>query len=167
MDDPRWLDDREQHAWRSLQQMNRVLAGELERRLTRRTGLSSADYQVLAPLSETADGRMRAGELAVRAGWEKSRLSHQMRRMEQRGLIARENCASDARGAWVRLTAAGRAAIEAAAPHHVDDVRALLFDLLTPEEVEQLTTVADRVLDHLAGTPACLAAAAEVDSLSR
>ncbi len=150
MADPRWLDDREQHAWRSFQEMHRRLSAAMERRLLLASGLSRADYQVLVPLSESADGRLRARDLARDAGWEKSRLSHQMRRMEQRGLVEREDCPTDARGAYVRLTPAGRSAIEAAAPGHVEDVRRLLFDHLSPAEVDTLAAVADRVLARLA-----------------
>lgn len=147
---PRWLDEREQHAWRSIQAMHHRLAIAVERQLILDSGLSAADYQVLVPLSESADGRLRARDLARDAGWEKSRLSHQMRRMEQRGLVEREDCATDARGAYVRLTPAGRAAIEAAAPSHVETVRRLFLDLLEPTEVEVLAAVADRVLARLA-----------------
>jgi DNA-binding MarR family transcriptional regulator len=149
MADARWLDEREQHAWRSFTEMHRRLSGAIERRLTLDSGLSAADYQVLVPLSESADGRLRARDLARGAGWEKSRLSHQMRRMEQRGLVERVDCPTDARGAYVRLTPAGRQAIEAAAPGHVEAVRGLLFDLLSPAEVDTLAAVADRVLAGL------------------
>lgn len=150
MADPRWLDDREQHAWRSVNEMHRRLSVAVERRLLLDSGLSRADYQVLVPLSESPDGRLRARDLARGAGWEKSRLSHQMRRMEQRGLVERQDCATDARGAYVRLTPTGRQAIEAAAPGHVEYVRRMLFDLLSPAEVDTLAAVADRVLARLA-----------------
>ena len=147
--DPRWLDEREQHAWRATAEMHRRLSAAVERRLVLDSGLSAADYQVLVPLSESPEGRLRARDLARGAGWEKSRLSHQMRRMEQRGLVEREECPTDARGAYVRLTPAGRAAIEAAAPSHVETVRRLLFDVLEPGEVDLLAAVADRVLARL------------------
>lgn len=150
MADPRWLDEREQHAWRAVKEMHQQLSGALERRMLLGSGLSAADYQVLVPLSESPGGRLRARDLARDAGWEKSRLSHQMRRMEQRGLVEREDCETDARGAYVRLTPAGRQAIESAAPGHVEDVRRLLFDQLSPAELDTLAAVADRVLARLA-----------------
>lgn len=150
MADPRWLDEREQHAWRAMQEMHRTLGAAVERQLVRDAGLSGADYQVLVPLSEAPEGRLRARDLARGAGWEKSRLSHQMRRMEQRGLVEREDCLTDARGAYVRLTAAGRRAIETAAPEHVETVRRLFFDVLSAGEVDVLASVADRVLSRLA-----------------
>lgn len=146
----RWLDEREQRAWRAFTDMHRLLSGALERRMLLGSGLSAADYQVLVPLSECPEGRLRARDLARGAGWEKSRLSHQMRRMEQRGLVEREDCETDARGAYVRLTPEGRRAIESAAPGHVEDVRRLLFDELSPAEVDMLAAVADRVLGRLA-----------------
>ena len=150
MAEPRWLDEREQRAWRSVREMHRRLGIALERRLLLDSGLSAADYQVLVPLSESAEGRLRARDLARGAGWEKSRLSHQMRRMEQRGLVAREDCPTDARGAYVRLTPQGRRAIEAAAPGHVDSVRRLLFDVLSPAEVDTLAALSERVLARIA-----------------
>jgi DNA-binding MarR family transcriptional regulator len=150
MADPRWLDEREQHAWRATTEMHRKLSAAVERQLVLDSGLSAADYAVLVPLSESPGGVLRARDLARGAGWEKSRLSHQMRRMEQRGLVEREGCPTDARGAYVRLTPAGRRALEAAAPSHVETVRRLLFDQLTPAEVETLAAVADRILANLA-----------------
>ena len=147
---PRWLDEREQHAWRSIREMHHRLSIAVERRLVQESGLSAADYQVLVPLSESVDGRLRARDLARDAGWEKSRLSHQMRRMEQRGLVEREDCATDARGSYVRLTPAGRAAIEAAAPGHVEAVRRLFLDVLEPAELDVLAAMAARVLARLA-----------------
>ncbi len=147
---PRWLDEREQHAWRSIREMHHRLSIAVERRLVQESGLSAADYQGLVPLSESADGRLRARDLARDAGWEKSRLSHQMRRMEQRGLVEREDCPTDARGAYVRLTPAGLAAIEAAAPGHVEAVRRLFLDVLEPAELDVLAAMADRVLARLA-----------------
>lgn len=157
MAETQWLDAREQRTWRAMQEMRRRLDVALERQLVRDAGLSAADYQVLVPLSESPDGRLRARDLARGAGWEKSRLSHQMRRMEQRGLVEREDCPTDARGAYVRLTDRGRRAIEAAAPDHVRAVRRLLFDVLTPDEVDMLAAVAERVLARLdaevAGSP--------------
>jgi DNA-binding MarR family transcriptional regulator len=146
---PRWLDEREAHLWRSWLRLNQELPSVLEEQISRESGLSGADYAVLVPLSEAPDGMLRARELGRQILWERSRLSHHVRRMENRGLVVREECTEDARGAMVRMTASGRAAIEGAAPGHVAATRRHFFDHLSREEVELLTTVFDRVLDNL------------------
>src|SRR4051794_37269249 len=119
--EPVWLDANEARAWRGYLLMTRLLFTELGRGLNRDSGLSHPDYEVLVNLSETPDHRLRMHELAGRLLWEKSRLSHQLTRMQQRGLVRREGCTTDARGLFVVLTDAGLAAIEAAAPGHVAD----------------------------------------------
>jgi DNA-binding MarR family transcriptional regulator len=145
-----WLTADEQRAWRGFLLMGAKLQARLNRELQRRSGLSDADYEVLVNLSEAPGGRLRAFELCGAMHWEKSRLSHHLSRMEARGLVVREGCRTDARGAFVSLTGQGRAAIEAAAPEHVAQVRRLFFDALTPEQVEALTTISEAVLDRLA-----------------
>lgn len=150
MDQPRWLDEREARVWQAYLAVNRELHSALERQLVRDSGLSNADYALLVPLSEAADGVVRSRELGALVGWERSRLSHQIGRMEKRGLVVREECAEDARGSMVRLTPAGRAAIESAAPAHVQTVRRYVFDALSAEEVEVLDRVFHRVLDRVA-----------------
>ncbi|WP_245949739.1 MarR family winged helix-turn-helix transcriptional regulator [Saccharothrix carnea] len=149
-DAPRWLDEREARVWQAYLAVNRELNGALERQLVRDSGLSNADYALLVPLSEAVDGVVRSRELGALVGWERSRLSHQIGRMEKRGLVTREECVEDARGSMVRLTAAGRAAIEAAAPAHVETVRRYVFDGLSVEEAEVLDRVFHRVLDRIA-----------------
>jgi DNA-binding MarR family transcriptional regulator len=149
MGEPRWLDEREARVWRAWIAVQQRLPAELERHLLRDGGLSDAEYTLLVPLSEAPEGVLRARELGRSVGWERSRLSHQVARMEKRGLVVREDCAEDARGSMVRLTEAGRAAIVAAAPGHVDAVRRHVFDVLTPAEVEVLGAVYQRVLDGL------------------
>jgi DNA-binding MarR family transcriptional regulator len=146
---PRWLDEREARAWRGYTRMRIELDAALNRHLARRSGLSHADYAVLVELSEAPAGRLRAFQLGRALRWEKSRLSHHLKRMETRGLVCREDCAEDARGSEVVLTAAGRAAIEEAAPAHVDDVRRLMIDHLSPEQLEALSTTAEAVLAAL------------------
>ena len=148
-----WLDETEARAWRGYLRMHTMLDAEIARELTRDSGLSMADYEVLVHLSEFSGHRLRMNELCARMLWSKSRLSHQVARMEQRGLVVRENCPSDARGAFVRLTAAGLDAIEVAAPAHVENVRRHLIDLLSREQVETLADVAAVVVDHLTGCP--------------
>jgi DNA-binding MarR family transcriptional regulator len=146
---PRWLDEREAHLWRSWLRLNQELPNVLEEQISRVGGLSGADYAVLVPLSEAPDGMLRARELGRQILWDRSRLSHHVRRMEKRGLVVREECTEDARGAMVRMTDIGRAAIERAAPGHVAATRRHFFDLLSNEEVNLLTNVFDRVLANL------------------
>ncbi|WP_367128356.1 MarR family winged helix-turn-helix transcriptional regulator [Saccharothrix sp. HUAS TT1] len=150
MGEPRWLDEREARVWQAYLAVDRELHSALERQLVRDSGLSNADYALLAPLSEAEGGVVRSRELGALVGWERSRLSHQVGRMEKRGLVAREECPEDARGSMVRLTPAGRAAIEAAAPAHVATVRRYVFDDLSPEEAAVLDRVFHRVLDRIA-----------------
>src|SRR3954447_18875923 len=145
----RWLDQREAHLWRTWLRVNQELPGRLAELLNQENGLSAADYAVLVPLSETREGMLRARDLGREIFWDRSRLSHQVRRMENRGLVAREECEADARGAMIRLTAAGRAAIRAAAPGHVAATREYFFDLVSDKEIDVLTKVFERVLGHL------------------
>jgi DNA-binding MarR family transcriptional regulator len=149
--EPQWLNVQEQAAWRSLLFMHDHLLARLYQRLRLATELSGADYSVLVGLSEAPEASLRAGELGTLLQWEKSRLSKQVARMEDRGLVQRRACPSDGRGWIFTLTAAGRAAIERAAPLHVRDVRELFVEVLTPEQLEQLVAIADAVLDNLKG----------------
>lgn len=146
--DPRWLDDREQAAWRGLLTMHRRLLHHLAQDL-KHDGLSESDFAVLVGVSEAPGQRIRAHELCAVLQWEKSRLSKQITRMEARLLVAREHCEHDARGSFVALTDEGREAIERAAPRHVDAVRALFFDALTAEQVDQLAAIATSVTNRL------------------
>ena len=149
-----WLTDDEQRLWRAYLDAQRCLAASVEAQLGT-AGLSGADFALLVPLSEEPAGALRPRELGVRTGWDRSRLSHQLRRMEQRGLVRRTTCETDARGTVVELTDVGRRAVEAVAPEHVATVRASFVDLLTPVEVETLTAVFERVRD--AAPPAACA----------
>lgn len=149
MAEPPWLDAREQRAWRAFLDVRRELLAELTRQLTRDAGLSGADYELLVPLSETPEGRMRPRDLGRRVDWDRSRLSHQIRRMQERGLVVREECCTDGRGAFVLLTDRGWEAIKSAAPDHVRSVRRFFFDVLAPGEIETLVSIYDRVLDRV------------------
>src|SRR5256885_10478308 len=102
MPKPRWLDERQQRVWQGYRHLNQDLIAVLEQQLTRESGLSGADYRVLVPLSEAPDGLLRARDLGSEIGWDRSRLSHHLSRMEARGLVIREECAEDARGLMVR-----------------------------------------------------------------
>jgi DNA-binding MarR family transcriptional regulator len=146
---PRWLDDRQAHVWQGYLHVNQRLYATLEDQLTRDAGLSGSDYKVLVPLSETPGGVLRARELCTDIGWDRSRLSHHISRMERRGLVTREECTDDARGLMIRLTDAGRKAIQDAAPNHAENVQRYFFDLVSDEELETLAAVFDRVLENL------------------
>jgi DNA-binding MarR family transcriptional regulator len=147
--DPNWLNPRELRAWRAFVDARHQVGVHLERAL-QQSGLSGADYEVLALLSDHDGDRMPAHELRNALGWEKSRLSHQLRRMQKDGLISREPNPADARSTVVCLLPAGRDAIEKAAPGHVADVRRNFIDLLTPAELDMLATLNERILQHLA-----------------
>ncbi len=146
MTDVRWLDEREERAWRALQFMQMRLEAELARQLANGSGLSYSDYLVLVALTDRTEARLRLFELGEVLGWEKSRLSHHVGRMADRGLVKKEKCDSDRRGAFVVLTKQGRKAIEAAAPGHVNIVRRLFIDKLTPAELDVISLAAERVL---------------------
>ena len=149
----RWLDPREDRAWRSFMHAHHQLVLRLRRHLLQDSGLSEADYEILAVLSEHPTERMPAQELCALLQWEKSRLSHQVRGMEKRGLIVREPNPADARSVVVCLLPAGRRAIEDAAPQHVHNVRRHFIDLFTPAELDTLAALNERVLRHLAEEP--------------
>lgn len=148
-DDIVWLTEWEQAVWRRLIALQRRLPAALSRQVQRDSGLSGADYEILVNLSESPRGRMRAFEISKATQWEKSRLSHHLTRMEQRGLVERKTCAQDSRYADVVLTPAGRAAIEQAAPLHVAYVRRWFVDALTPGQLDALAEICDAVLARL------------------
>ena len=151
--DAPWLDDREQAAWRGFLKMQAQLLARMNRSLAAESGISDGDYAVLVSLSEAPDSRVRAFEMARDMQWEKSRLSHQLTRMERRGLVQRAECPSDARGAFIVLTELGRSCIEAAAPRHVADVRRWFIDVLSPEQIDAMTGIVDTVLAALGDPP--------------
>ncbi len=147
--EPKWLGPREERAWRAFMHAHHQLVAHLNRGLLE-SGLSGADYEVLAVLTNEAEDRMSARDLGKTLDWEKSRLSHQLRRMEKDGLVSRDPNPEDARSTMVRLLPAGRAAIEKAAPEHVEDVRRNFIDLLSPAELDIVASLNERILQHLA-----------------
>jgi DNA-binding MarR family transcriptional regulator len=153
MDEPRWLDEAEDRAWRGYMRMRTLVNARIVRDLGREAGLSEPDYDVLSTLSEIEGRRWRVQELADHMAWSKSRLSHHITRMEQRGLVTRQECTADGRGAFVALTDAGLRAIEAAAPGHVASVRRHFIDRLTGEQLDALAGIAETVLGHLDDPP--------------
>jgi len=145
----RWLDAREAAAWRALQLMHMRLNAQLARELAETSELSYQDYVVLVVLTDRPGGIVRQFELAEMLGWERSRLSHHLSRMEERGLVRKERCAADRRGAFVAVTEAGREEIRAAAPDHVASVRRHFVDRLSPAQLEAVRDVAESILAGL------------------
>ena len=145
-----WLDDRQQRLWRGWIALSSQLPAALHRQLQAESGLSLQDFEVLVRLTEAVDARARVTDLANAAGWERSRLSHHIKRMENRGLVQRQECCDDGRGAYVVLTPVGREAIDRAAPGHARTVRDLVFASLSDAELEAVTGFTERVLSRLA-----------------
>ena len=144
--DSPWLSAQQEQVWRAWLRLNATLSATLQRELQEDAGLSMPDFEVLVHLTDNPDGRVRVTDLAGLLHWERSRVSHHVKRMEGRGLVQRTECVEDGRGAFVEITSAGRAAIEQAAPGHVRAVRRLMFDALTDDEVDCLAHAIDKVL---------------------
>lgn len=151
MTSPHWLTAPQERAWRRYRRMRTLLDLQIARDLKNDSGLSETDYDVLSTLSEKPEGRWRARDLAAQLLWSTSRLAHHVGRMEHRGLVARQPCADDARGALISLTEQGRATLERAAPPHAASVRRHMIDLLTADEVAALDTITGKVITHLIG----------------
>jgi DNA-binding MarR family transcriptional regulator len=145
---PRWLTEEEQRAWRAYIRLAQLLMRQLDRDL-HPFGLSTHDYEILVELSEAPRSRMRMTELAERTAQSRSRLSHQINRMETRGLVTREDCEGDKRGTFAVLTAHGLATIGKVAPSHVASVREHFIDQLKPAELTALTEAYGPVLEKL------------------
>jgi DNA-binding MarR family transcriptional regulator len=146
---PRWLDDSEWHAWRNYIAGVALLAGRLNRELSEKHGLALADYEILVRLSEQPDHRMRMSLLADEVVASKSRLSHQVSRLEADKLVRRELCPSDGRGVFAVLTDHGFEVLQRAAPDHLEDVRANFVDLLDDHERRVIGDVFERVQTKL------------------
>jgi DNA-binding MarR family transcriptional regulator len=149
MGEPRWLDAPEMRAWRGLLGTHRLLFEQINREMSRRSGLSAADYEVLVQLSESPDRRLRMSDLATQALSSKSRLSHQVSRLERQGLVRREECPTDRRGAFAALTDEGFATLAEAAKGHVADVRRHLLDHLTADQVTALGEITETLNAYL------------------
>ncbi len=148
----RWLSDTEQRAWRAYIESSKILFDALDRQLQREAGLPHAYFEILVRLSE-ADGRaMRMSELADRTLSSRSRLSHAVARLEERGWVTREECATDRRGQIASLTAAGFDVLAAAAPGHVETVRGFVIDALTSAQLAQLTAIGETIVARVAET---------------
>ncbi|MFD3688820.1 MarR family winged helix-turn-helix transcriptional regulator [Nocardiopsis sp. NPDC058631] len=143
MENEAWLDGGEQRVWRGFLRMNAWIYDELERDLRARTGLTLVEYGILVHLSEAPDRRMRMRVLADSVIVSKSRLSHQVARLERDGYVRREHCDDDRRGLWAVLEDKGARVLDDAAPGHAVRVRSLIFDRLTRDQVRQLAAVID------------------------
>lgn len=153
MDDPRWLDDDEQHAWRRLAAVVLKLPSELEAQLQRDAAMSHFEYWVLALLSEAPDRSLRLSQLAGQANASLSRLSHVITRLEKRGWVTRQPCPEDARATLAVLTEEGWTTLEAAAPGHAEAVRRAVFDPLDDDDVRELARICDAILARIDANP--------------
>ncbi|SEG76427.1 DNA-binding transcriptional regulator, MarR family [Nonomuraea solani] len=147
----RWLDEDEQRAWRNFLSATQLINEALDRQLQRDASMPHTYYMILVALSEAPGRSMRMSELAARAQSSQSRLSHAVARLEERGWVRRERCPADRRSYFAVLTDEGYAAIAAAAPGHVEEVRRSLFDVLTPEQVRSLDEICSAVRNTLEG----------------
>ncbi len=144
-----WLSAEQQQSWRAWLSVSTLLPEALGRDLQCESGLTLPDYEILVRLSESPDRRVRMSDLAERTLASRSRLSHQVDRMEKAGLVSRESCADDRRGSFAVLTDKGWQILVAAAPAHVNSVRNHLVDVLSPEEFEALGRMCAKVNEHL------------------
>jgi len=152
--DVQWLTAKEQRVWRRWLTLNARLSAALHKELQDDAGLSMPDFEVLVHLTDSPEGRLRVTDLARLLQWERSRVSHHVTRMERRRLVQRVECAEDGRGAFIVITPQGRAAIEQAAPGHVKTVRRLVFDALSPEDLDAFATIIEKALAQLDNQPA-------------
>jgi DNA-binding MarR family transcriptional regulator len=148
---PQRLTEEQRLLWKTYRDLFNGLSTVLQAQLLRDAGLSGSEYAVLVALSHAPDGVLRARDLCAELAWDRSRLSHLVRRMEERDFLSREECAEDARGSMVRLTEAGRAAVEDAAPEHSEAIHRHFFDPLSREEHTLLADILGRLLAKLDG----------------
>lgn len=143
---PRRLDDAEMETWLPVIRFVQLLPQVLDRTLKEEVGLNHARYAILVTLAGQGGGTVTMTELARIAGLSRSRLSHALDSLEERGWVERTSCSSDKRTLSATLTAEGREMLRTAAPVHVEQVRELVLDPLTPEEREQLGTILGKLL---------------------
>lgn len=145
---PDWLTEDEQRAWRAQVRLTVLLYRQLDRDLVS-FGLSVSDYEILVELSEAPEHRLRMTELADAITLSRSRLSHQITRMEARALVRRDACEGDKRGMFAVLTPEGLATIERVAPAHVESVRRHYMDWLSPAQMSSITQAYEPIVAHL------------------
>lgn len=144
-----WLGPQEMATWVRLAAVLELLPGVLDSQLRRDADMTHFEYYALAMLSEAPGRTLRVTALARQTNATLPRLSHVLRRLEERGLVERRPCPEDARATNVRLTSPGWAAVSGAAPGHVATVRQHVIDALTPEQVVQLRGIADAILGRV------------------
>jgi DNA-binding MarR family transcriptional regulator len=150
----RWLSAEEQATWRSGLAAWQWVLTAVDGQLQRDAGMPLAYYEILVRLSEAPDGSLRMTQLAEASASSKSRLSHAVARLEERGWVRRRDCPTDRRGQIAELTESGFAALRDTAPGHVEQVRAVLFDVLTPQQVRQLAEISESILAAAPGSAA-------------
>jgi DNA-binding MarR family transcriptional regulator len=148
----KWLSADEQCAWRAYLEASQRLFVQLDRDLEHDVGMPLAYYQILAMLSEAPGHTLRMSDLAAQTWSSRSRLSHAVDRLEEKGWVERVSCPSDKRGAYAVLTEAGERVLEAAAPSHVASVRRLLFDQFTPEDLAAFGRLSRKIADRVAAS---------------
>jgi DNA-binding MarR family transcriptional regulator len=151
-EEPRWLDEKEQRAWRAFVAAQRVVNGQIEQQLQRDAGIPHTYFEILVRLVDAEHGRLRMSELAVATLGSRSRLSHAVARLQQCGWVRREGIESDRRGQVAIITEQGREKLRETAPGHVETVRKAVFDALTPEQVAQLNDICAALVRHSGGT---------------
>ncbi len=142
----RWLNEQEQRTWRVFLQACESVFAATDAQLIRDSGLPHGYYEILVHLSEAPGRALRMTQLARASTYSKSRLSHAVARLEERGWVERRDCPTDRRGQIAQLTDQGYAALAAAAPGHVEQVRRSLIDALTPEQIEQLHAIGAAII---------------------
>lgn len=143
------LSDQDWVVWRDFMTMSSQLSRELDRRLQSDAGISHADYSVLLVLQQASNHQLRTGELAELLAWEKSRVSHQVARMEARALVSRAECDTDGRGTWIAPTTEGRRVLLGAMRNHNAAIRELFFDVLRQDQRVAFGDASLHVLDKL------------------
>jgi DNA-binding MarR family transcriptional regulator len=147
--EPRWLSAAEQEAWRAYLEATMLLFDALDRQLQQDAGMPHGYYEILVRLSESPSRSMRMSELATSTRSSRSRLSHAVARLEEKGWVERQHCPSDRRGQVAHLTDAGFTVLAQAAPGHAEAVHAYLIDRLTPEQITQLAAIGSAVREGL------------------
>ena len=140
------LSESELEVWRTFYSMRRNLDRALDLQLQRDSGVSASEYEILIALSDAPGRRLRIKDIARSVGWEKSRVSHLVTRMEKRELLGRAECETDARSSWIGLTANGRRAVLGAMSNHIAAIRRYFFDVLDDDEAASLSSVSHRVM---------------------
>ena len=143
------LSESELEVWRTFYSMRRHLDRALDLQLQRDSGVSASEWEILIALNDAPGRRLRIKDIARSIGWEKSRVSHLVTRMEKRELLGRAECEADARSSWIGLTANGRRAVLGAMSGHVAAIRRYFFDVLDDDEAASLSSVSHRVIEAI------------------